>query len=47
MCMKVDLPEPDGPVTETNSPASILDEHPTQRTDLHFTKRVDFRQVTY
>ena len=24
-----------------------VDGHPTQRADLHFTERVDFRQVTY
>ncbi len=28
MCMNVDLPEPDGPVTATNSPASIWSDTP-------------------
>ncbi len=28
MFMKVDLPEPDGPITATNSPSSTLTETP-------------------
>ena len=28
MCMNVDLPDPDGPVTATNSPGSIVSETP-------------------
>jgi hypothetical protein len=28
MCMRVDLPEPDGPITATNSPVSIRSDTP-------------------
>ena len=31
MCMNVDLPEPDGPMTATNSPGSIVQIDPRQR----------------
>ena len=33
MCIRVDLPEPDGPMIATNSPASIVSDDVAQRFD--------------
>ena len=45
MCMNVDLPEPDGPVTATNSPASMERLTPPERAHLHVAHGVGLRDV--
>ena len=46
MCMNVDLPEPDGPVTATNSPCFDVERHAAQRADLVIAHRVDLGEVS-
>ena len=41
----VDLPEPDGPIRATNSPASTVRRHAAQRLDGGRTERVGLGQV--
>ena len=41
MCMRVDLPEPDGPMTATYSPASMVNVTPVSYTHLDVYKRQD------
>ena len=45
MCMNVDLPEPDGPMTATNSPGSIVEIDAAQRVNALLAQRVDVAQV--
>ena len=45
MFIRVDLPEPDGPMIATNSPASIVELNAVERPDLHFAQRVDLGDV--
>ncbi len=46
MCMNVDLPEPDGPVTATNSPALISSDTPRKRADLVVAHPVDLGEIS-
>ncbi len=45
MFMNVLLPEPDGPMTATNSPGAISSRNPVERPDLHFAHLVDPDEV--
>ena len=45
MCMNVDLPDPDGPVTATNSPAINLERRSTKRANVHVADVVGLRQI--
>ena len=45
MCMRVDLPEPDGPMMATYSPVLDREGDPPQRLDLHTSRRVGLPDV--
>ena len=45
MFMNVLLPEPEGPMTATNSPGAIVDRNPVERPDLHLAHLVDPDEV--
>ena len=45
MCMSVDLPEPDGPVTATNSPGLDVEVGAAQRADDDLADGVGLDQV--
>ena len=45
MCISVDLPEPDGPVTATNSPRLNVERHAAQRPHLHLADDVGLDEV--
>ena len=45
MCMNVDLPDPDGPVTARNSPRWHLEVHAAKRAHLHLTDHVGLHEV--
>ena len=43
--IRVDLPEPDGPISATYSPRSIDDRHAAKRVDLDLVEHVDLSDV--
>ena len=45
MCISVDLPEPDGPVTATNSPGCDVERHAAQRAHLDLADDVGLDEV--
>ena len=45
MCISVDLPEPDGPVTATNSPVLHVERDAAQRADLDFADDVGLDEI--
>ena len=45
MCIRVDLPEPEGPMTETNSPGLHVERDGAEGVDLVFTEGVDLGEV--
>ena len=45
MCISVDLPLPDGPMMEMNSPSSISSDHIVQRADLLIAEAVNLADV--
>ena len=45
MCMKVDLPEPDGPVTDRNSPRAHIEVDAAQRLHLVIADDVRLHQA--
>ena len=45
MCISVDLPDPDGPTTVTNSPASIVERNAAQRVNSDLADVIRLDQV--